>query len=428
MPRPDPPHGETRRLRAWVRRLTARLAGGGAHPARVEAHLGRGLQLELWGPDAGEATARLGVCLFPASADQAAYLRTAVTALRFLGEDQPAGPAQGWLEGIAAALPAVESRPGWREYLDLAWRRPPGTQAAGPEHGQRMTSGHELQLRVITRCNARCAFCQSLGQPPDLVTEAAAIRARIAASAARGARRVVFTGGEPTLRRDLGSLVRFAREQGASVNLQTNGLLLARPGRAQALADAGLESIFLALHSATPAVHDAMLCVRGAHARALAAARACQAAGIQVGVNCVLTTRNQGGLARLVELLTERLAPRGLHLCLSFVAPEGGALEHLELMPRLREAADEMAGALDLGAARGLTVRIPGLCGIPLCLLPGREEAFDEYRDSRPPRLVTRTQPAACAACGLRDRCSGFWRAYLERFGAAELVPRLAPT
>ncbi|HSA22821.1 MAG TPA: hypothetical protein P5076_15305, partial [Myxococcota bacterium] len=42
---------------------------------------------------------------------------------------------------------------------------------------------------------------------------------------------------------------------------------------------------------------------------------------------------------------------------------------------------------------------------------------------STPKRSRTTRSPRATAA-----RCSGFWRAYLERFGAAELVPRLAPT
>ena len=106
---------------------------------------------------------------------------------------------------------------------------------------------------------------------------------------------------------------------------------------------------------------------------------------------------------------------------LSFVALQGWALDHPELIPCLSDAAPHMARALDLGADLDLDVRVPGLCGVPLCVLPGYEESFDEFHDTHPPLLPTRSFVPACRECPYRRRCSGFWSAYFERFGDAEI-------
>ena len=56
-----------------------------------------------------------------------------------------------------------------------------------------------------------------------------------------------LSGGEPTLREDLPDLVRYAKEAGCScVQVNTNGIRLAEdPSYAAALADAGLDIVFL---------------------------------------------------------------------------------------------------------------------------------------------------------------------------------------
>ncbi len=81
-----------------------------------------------------------------------------------------------------------------------------------------------FDFHVTSECSQECAYCwgpQSI-EAVDTAT-ALAIVARIAES---GATRIVFTGGDPMKREDLGVLIRAARDEGLEVALSTTGDLL----------------------------------------------------------------------------------------------------------------------------------------------------------------------------------------------------------
>jgi len=136
-------------------------------------------------------------------------------------------------------------------------------------------------------------------------------------------------------------------------------------------------------------------------------------------------------LADLIDYLTfvyrrfDRKATPTWHghvgVTLSFVSPVGWTLEHLERIPRITDAAPVLAEALTLAEALGLDVHVPGLCGVPLCTMPGYESYFDEFRGGTPPNLDTRTKLPACEGCHLWDRCSGYWKVYFELHGTDEI-------
>jgi molybdenum cofactor biosynthesis enzyme MoaA len=99
-----------------------------------------------------------------------------------------------------------------------------------------------LREAVVTnrRCNQACGFCDARRPVDDLrEIQLDAVRGRIDRSLARGARELVLTGGEPTMRADLARLVAHVRAGGATPILDTNAALIGEP-QASALAAAGL--------------------------------------------------------------------------------------------------------------------------------------------------------------------------------------------
>jgi len=414
---------QVKEIKRWTRMLTGRLARIERPPARIDAKAGKGLHLLLY-----TATGHmLHVCFTTDDGSQAGYVCSGTTCMSYDGEYRPESEDKSWLEGLKAALSQVESQPGWSEYLDLVTRKPALALPASSPNLEKISSGDSLLIRINTRCNAHCRFCSARGTLPDLIEDTEMIEQRLELGAKAGQTKVSFSGGEPTLNKELPGLVRLARRLGyVEVDLQTNGILLARPQLVDTLAKAGLTSVFLSLHSADPSVHDSMLEVKGAFEKATSAAALCFAAGIEVRFNYVITTKNMTGIVDLVRFIADRFKNEGTHICLSFVSLQGWALDHLELIPRISQVTKQVSQALELGKRLGLDLRIPGLCGMPICTLPGLEEYFDEYHDDNPPHLQNRSYLADCKKCDFRSRCSGFWTAYFDHFGNKEFGPKTA--
>jgi cyclic pyranopterin phosphate synthase len=121
-----------------------------------------------------------------------------------------------------------------------------------------------------------------------------------------GVSKVRFTGGEPTVRRDLVDVVRGAnelrREGLRSIAMTTNGVVLAP--RLPALLDAGLDALNVSLDTLDPRKFELITRRRG-HERVLQAIRqavACGRLGSRVKVNAVVVRGiNDGEVADFVE-------------------------------------------------------------------------------------------------------------------------------
>lgn len=284
-------------------------------------------------------------------------------------------------------------------------------------------------LRLGLACDAECLFCnvpaESYGGPRRL-GEGEAGRA-IDARAAGGADRLELSGGEPALRPDLPRLVARARAAGFSrVELQTNGVALAAPGRAAELARAGLTHAFVALHSQEERLHDGLTRLPGAWRACLRAVESLLAAGVTVVLNPVVTEVQRRGLAGYVRFVAGRL-PGVEAVSLSVVQPHGRAALHPRLTPRYAALSPFVAEALDEADRRGLRVVNP-FCGLPLCLggWTRRLERCVEWCEAelgRAPGEGMKVRPPVCASCSLRTHCGGVWRAYL----ALDPEPGLRP-
>ena len=82
-----------------------------------------------------------------------------------------------------------------------------------------------ISLEVTRRCNAKCSFCGywRLREPELSVEE---IKGVLDEAYDLGCSIAVMTGGEPLLRRDLSSILEYAKEIGLAVILLSNGYLL----------------------------------------------------------------------------------------------------------------------------------------------------------------------------------------------------------
>ena len=160
----------------------------------------------------------------------------------------------------------------------------------------------DLRISVTDRCNFRCVYCmpaEVFGRDYAFLPQSEVLTfeeiTRVAATFTElGVTKLRITGGEPLVRRDLPTLVRFLAAlrqpdggEALDLTLTTNGSAL-RP-LAQPLADAGLRRITVSLDSLDDATFQAMNGVDFPVARVLDGIAAAREAGLApIKVNTVV--------------------------------------------------------------------------------------------------------------------------------------------
>lgn len=289
------------------------------------------------------------------------------------------------------------------------------------------------RIGLIYRCNQTCTFCELADMDVDLSREV--IEGALKAARARGSRRVILTGGEPTLSKDLSHHIAFARSLGfEEIELQTNAVLLDKPGAAQALFDAGLTSAQVSLHGPDAAISDRLTAAPGTHVRTLRGVDALLKAGVRVLLNHLIFVDNAALLLDFVEMVRARWGAFRSQLVVQFHSPRNEFTtreEGLKHVPRYADYGPRLRLAIDRARAFGLHVRdLQDPTGIPaLCVLEadaaylGRIAA--QHLSPRFHRWESDwlTHVPACAACTMKDACMGIPKHYLALHGDAEFVP-----
>lgn len=266
-------------------------------------------------------------------------------------------------------------------------------------------------------CNQNCAYCGAR-QPAEAraFVHPTAVLARISAAVASGAREVLLTGGEPTLRRDLSDLVAAVAAQGAVPVLETNAALV-DAAMASSLATAGLARARIHLPGWGD-VCDAVTRDPGGFAATLSGMRALARAGVILDIHAPVIRQTLGHLRELpARLKAAELAIDRILIELPLSSPDPMALASLP------EAAIEI-DALELGARQaGITLQLDNGSFLPPCLFRQPDRVAHLYALGRGSRdREGYRQVEECDGCVARDRCPGLPNLALAR-GAIALRP-----
>lgn len=153
------------------------------------------------------------------------------------------------------------------------------------------------------RCPLQCPYCSN---PLELERASAELDTEtwcriLDEAAALGALQVHFSGGEPTVRRDLETLVRHAARAGLYSNLITSGVMLDE-ARIAALVEAGLDHVQISFQDVDDAAGDRVAGFRDAQRLKRRAAALVRGAGLPLTVNAVVHRQNLSRLPEMIEL------------------------------------------------------------------------------------------------------------------------------
>jgi cyclic pyranopterin phosphate synthase len=181
-----------------------------------------------------------------------------------------------------------------------------------------------VRISLTDRCNFDCVYCHNEGlgdtrgpmEPADEEMSTDDVVRFLEVAAEFDVDSVKFTGGEPMLREDLEEIVRRTPDS-METSLTTNGTFL--PGRAGALAEAGLERVNVSQDALSPEAF-AEVTKSSAYEEVLAGVDAALEAGLApVKLNMVVFEHTAGYVPEMVDHVAEN---EGLQLQLIEYMPE----------------------------------------------------------------------------------------------------------
>ncbi len=163
---------------------------------------------------------------------------------------------------------------------------------------------------ITRRCNLKCIHCYAHARDREFDDELTTGEGKrlLDDLAAFGVPVVLFSGGEPLVRKDLPELAAHAVEKGMRAVISTNGTLIT-PEKARTLKEIGLSYVGISLDGMQE-VNDRFRGIKGAFEAAMEGIENCKAAGIKVGLRFTINKFNLAEIPRIFELLEERDIPR----------------------------------------------------------------------------------------------------------------------
>src|SRR2546426_2289705 len=167
-----------------------------------------------------------------------------------------------------------------------------------------------LLAELTYRCPLHCPYCSN---PVELAHTNSELTTEewkrvIQEASDLGVLHILFSGGEPLVRKDLPELVAYAHELEMYTNLITSAIGFTR-SRALELKEAGLDSVQISFQADEAQLADAIAGTK-AHSRKLEAARMTRELGFPLTINVVLHRENIGHLSRMIALAEELDAQR----------------------------------------------------------------------------------------------------------------------
>jgi|TARA_Y100000031_G_scaffold76443_1_gene84148 MoaA/NifB/PqqE/SkfB family radical SAM enzyme len=250
----------------------------------------------------------------------------------------------------------------------------------------------------------------------------------------RGIKEIVFTGGEPTIHKDIIKLVWNAKRIGYKIiQIQSNGRRFYYLNFCKAMVAAGATQFSSSIHGSCSEIHDSMTQAPGAFKQTVEGIKNLKKLGQYVMTNTVITKQNYKDLPNLAKLLVSLGVEQ---YQFAFVHILGSADKNKNLVvPRKSDIMPYVKDGLDIGIKAGKRVMTEA---IPYCFLQGYEEYvaervipltrveeatwtvenYTEYRVNE-----GKTKNSKCKNCDNFDICEGPWKEYPELYGWDEFVP-----
>jgi cyclic pyranopterin phosphate synthase len=291
-------------------------------------------------------------------------------------------------------------------------------------------------LVVGFACNNNCRFCTLRGLNRSNNRSTQEIKKTLEDYPLR--RSVSFSGGEPTIRKDIFELVSYAKQLGfEKINMETNGRMLYYKNFTQKLIDVGVDSFTLTFVGHTPELHDFLTGIPGSFnqlVKGVKNIREDKSKRVYIMVHFVLMKQNYQFLPQIVNFLLDLDVD---YVKIMFCHPIGGSdMFFDEFVPRITDIIPFLKESLDIGIRRNKPVIADNL---PFCILPEYEKYFisfskdfrrvaisigvEKFNSMLKKRLSETIKGEKCKSCKFDKVCDGLFKRYSKEYGFSEIKP-----
>lgn len=301
-------------------------------------------------------------------------------------------------------------------------------------------------IKLGYSCNNECIHCVISdfrdkvlceGRPEDITAEEFK---RELDDSRRRTDWVVFTGGEPTIRKELLDLVAYAHDIGFKITMQTNGRKLSDMKFARALCSIAPINFCIALHGPDAKIHDSITQRKNSFNETIQGIRnviEIRKTSSFLSGKIVLSKINGPYIAQTVRLM---ISLGFSSISLTFPHACGNARKQFfRVVPKYSQIALPVLNAIELCVQNGVSVNTET---IPFCFLPGQEDKVSELRMAREDyvelkqygydekvvdwgsrRLEIKSKFPQCKQCRFDHVCEGPWCEYPDGYGSDEFIP-----
>jgi MoaA/NifB/PqqE/SkfB family radical SAM enzyme len=282
------------------------------------------------------------------------------------------------------------------------------------------------------KCNCRCIMCSvanSIKNGKD-AKPFEDVKKDIDIAVKAKAHTFAFSGGEPTLRKDLFQLVKYAKKKISNIEIQSNGRMYYYKDYCQKLIKAGVNIFVVSFYSPFENIHDQIMGAKGAYAQTLQGLKNLKELGQTVKINIVILKLNYLHLPELVKFLLNLEIEEFRFI---YVTLEGNALKNPNaVVAKMSTVTPYLQKALKIGLKK-----VPCyVYNMVPCVLPGYEGIINDIFQSdtylRGPdfecsidenRRKMKVKSKMCGKCKYNEYCYGIWENYADFFGFEELKP-----
>lgn len=294
-----------------------------------------------------------------------------------------------------------------------------------------------IDIWVTYQCNNNCLFCVNANERKKCNHKSfEEIKNHIEEAKNNGVKKIVFSGGEPTIYPKIIEIIKFTSELNfKEIWIVTNGKMFYYKKFVEKIIDAGLTNVLFSLLGHNSQLHDYLTRSPGSFKQLIEGIKNLDDSGMILADNTVILKLNYRYLTQIINILSKFNL---LFFELTFVNPCGNAWKYKEKMiPKLTSVMPFVYRVLD--ESTGIFKSLNTLEAIPFCFLKGYEKHSAEIYMAKDRKLFApnftitdlnksrienaKIKGLQCKKCKFFLVCEGIWINYAKIYGITELKP-----